>query len=61
MKAAEQGDAYSIAAVGRCYLTGSAGKIDFAMAKKYLQKAASMGVKTAQDLLSEYSLLLSIF
>jgi TPR repeat protein len=59
MKASQQGDAIATERVGEFLLKGTAGKTDYAMAKKYLQKAASMGEKTAQDLLSEYSLILS--
>lgn len=58
MKAADQGDMYGIAAVGKYLLTGKAGKIDYAMAKRYLRKAASLGDEEAQELLKTYQILL---
>lgn len=59
MKAANQGDRFSICAVGEYLLKGTAGKTDYAKAKKYLQKAASMGSTEAQELLQTYAWALS--
>ncbi len=58
-KAADQGDILAMAQVGKYALMGTAGKTDYAMAKRYLQKAASMGSTEASELLSTYSYLLS--
>lgn len=59
MKAAQQGDATATERVGEFLLKGTAGKTDYAMAKQYLQKAASMGSKEALQLLSTYSMYLN--
>lgn len=53
-KAADQGDMIGMEGVGRLLLTGKAGKTDYATAKRYLKKAASMGSQRAQQLLSTY-------
>lgn len=54
-KAADQGEKNAMAKVGEYLLTGKAGKTDYAMAKRYLQKAASMGADEAQELLDMFS------
>lgn len=58
MKAADQGDTLGMTRVGKYILTGKAGKIDYAMAKRYLRKAASLGDEEAQELLKTYQILL---
>lgn len=58
-KAANQGDIGAMVQVGRYALMGIAGKTDYAMAKRYLEKAASNGSTEASELLSTYSYLLS--
>jgi TPR repeat protein len=61
MKAADQDYVYAIYAVGEYLLKGTAGKTDWAMAKRYLKKAAAMGSEEAQNLLSTYGSLLSYY
>ncbi len=54
MKAADQDIVFATYAVGEFLLKGKAGRTDYATAKRYLQKAASMGSKEAQELLDTY-------
>ncbi|WP_407402515.1 tetratricopeptide repeat protein [Sodaliphilus sp.] len=59
--AAEQGDIIATTRLGKIYLNGTAGEINYTKAKKYLRKAASQGNEEAKELLERNYYLLNYY